>query len=143
MAIVADVTPATGPTDSRLRWPVVLSVVAAVLTFFGLAVATGKQIQTYANEPHAYSSTRQMAKAIGCTSSYVDTISPESTSAGECTANGERVVLRTFSNQREALAWHESVVRASEEQIIAGIGSNYVVHTYDRETMEAVSAALD
>jgi hypothetical protein len=84
-----------------------------------------------------------MAEAIGCTDSYVDTVSAGPTSAGECTVNGERVVLRTFRNQGEAEAWHDGVVWASKERPIGGIGLNYVVQTHDPETMETVSAALD
>jgi hypothetical protein len=137
-----DVTPAAGPTDSRLRWSVVLSVVAAVVTLFAVAVAAGKQIQAHANEPPVYSTTREMAEAIGCTDSYVDTVSAGPTSAGECTVNGERVVLRTFQNINEAMVWHDGVVWASEERPLGGIGSNYVVQTHDPETMNAVSAAL-
>lgn len=137
-----DVTPAAGPTDRRLRWSVVLSVVATVVILFAVAVAAGKLIQAQANEPHVYSTTREMAEAIGCTSSYVDTVSAGPMSAGECTVNGERVVLRTFQNQGEAMVWHDGVVWASEEQPLGGIGSNYVVQTYDFDTMAAVSAAL-
>jgi hypothetical protein len=137
-----DVTPAERPTDSRLRWPVVLSVVAAVVTLFAVAVATGKQIQAHENEAHVYSSTRQMAEAIGCTSSYVDTISAGPTSGGECTVNGELVVLRTFRNVGEAMVWHDGVVWASEERPLGGIGPNYVVQAQDPKTMNAVSAAL-
>ena len=120
----------------------VLSVVAAVVTLFAVAVAAGKQVPAHADEPHVYSTTREMAEAIGCTSSYLDTVSAGPTSAGECTVNGERVVLRTFRNQDEAMVWHNAVVRASEEQPLGGIGSNYVVQTYDPNTMAAVSAAL-
>ncbi len=137
-----DVTPAARPTGIRLRWSVVLSVVAAVVTLFVVAVAAGKQIQAHANEPPVYSTTREMAEAIGCTSSYVDTVSAGPTSAGECTVNGERVVLRTFRNIGEAMVWLDGVVWASEERPLGGIGPNYVVQTYDSETMNAVSAAM-
>jgi hypothetical protein len=51
-------------------------------------------------------------------------------------------VLRTFRNIGEAMVWLDGVVWASEERPLGGIGPNYVVQTYDSETMNAVSAAM-